>query len=292
MGMAASGAGFTRQAGSSGGGLGPLVPWAGNLLLVAMVVALGWQLGRLSWHLAWQQAPLTNLYQGGSAASQPDANPSIRLDQLDLFGVAKTDAPVPEAIGATAPKTNLQLVLQGVVVAGQARESGAIVADSQGNGKYYKIGDTLPGRAKLIAVESHRILLRRNGHVEALPFVDRENAAASAGQGGITANASPGQVFQQASAELAKDPRGALGSVGLKPAASGQASGYVYNGSNPMLNALSLKKGDVILSINGHDLGEIQRDRQMMAQWYRSGQLQIEVERNGTQFTINVPIPH
>ncbi len=274
-------------------GPGRAVTWSGNLLLVAMVLVLGWQLGPLTWQLVWQQAPVAPVYQGQSAGARAGAIPPVQLDQLDLFGTAKDDGPVAQVVSNTAPKTNLQLVLEGVVVAAQRQDSGAIVADNQGDGKYYKIGDTLPGQAKLVAVENHRILLRRNGRIEALPFVDRsDEQQGQASQGGITASASPGQVFQQVSSELANNPQAALQSAGLRPARQGQASGYVYDGSNPMLSSLNLKKGDVILSINGHDLGEIQQDRQLMEQWYRSGQLQIEVERGGAQFTINVPIPH
>jgi len=291
MSAMARGSGFSRQTPSM---QGPdrVVTWTGNLVLVAMVLVLGWQLGPLTWQLAWQQAPVPSIYQGQSPGSRAEAAPPVQLDQLDLFGAARDEGPVAQVISNTAPKTNLQLVLEGVVVGAQRKDSGAIVADNQGDGKYYKVGDTLPGQAKLVAVESHRILLRRNGRIEALPFVDRSSEQSQPSQGGITASATPGQVFQEASSELAKNPQAALQSAGLRPARPGQASGYVYDGSNPMLSSLNLKKGDVILSINGHDLGEIQQDRQLMEQWYRSGQLQIEVERGGAQFTINVPIPH
>lgn len=268
------------------------IRWTGNLILFAMVLTLGWQMGRFSWHLVWHQPPLPALSQTEGQSGGHD-EPPISLGQLDLFGTPPDNEPVSQAISQSAPKTNLQLVLEGVLVAAQPEDSGAIVSGNQGEAKYYKVGDTLPGQAKLVAVESHRILLKRNGKVEALPFAqDDETAIASNNSGGINTNASPGEIFRQASSELARNPQGALSSAGLQPVQPGTASGYVYNGSNPMLSALNLKKGDVILSINGHELGNIQQDRQLMAQWYQSGQLQIEVERNGAQFTINVPVPH
>lgn len=90
---------------------------------------------------------------------------------------------------------------------------------------------------------------------------------------------------------LLSDASGALGSVGLKPAAGASGpAGYVFNGNNPMLSSLSLEKGDVIRSVNGHVLGDIEQDRAMLQQLYDSGMLEVEVERDGAIFSISYPL--
>lgn len=273
--------------GRSGGAQARLAVLLANLLLIAMFLEGGWLLGRLSWKLAWQGAPVTSPYLGGAAGGSAAAVPDVRLDELNLFGVGPQAQGVPQVISASAPQTQLQLVLEGVLVGQRDEESGAIVAQNGGDTDYYKVGDMLPGNAKLIEVQSDRILLRRAGRVESLSFADaeKERQAIAAAR-----TQSPNSVLAEASSQLANNPQAALASAGLQPVQAGAPAGYVYNGNNPMLSALDLKKGDVILSVNGHTLGDIQQDRQMLQQWYDQGQLQIEVQRGDTQFTLTYPL--
>ncbi|WP_097460210.1 type II secretion system protein N [Mangrovitalea sediminis] len=258
-----------------------------NLFLILMFVEGGWLLGKFTWTLAWSAGPVASPYVGGVSNGTVSALPEVRLDELNLFGLGQSSQGVPQVISATAPQTQLQLVLEGVLVGQRGEESGAIVAQNGGDTEYYKVGDMLPGNAKLIEVQSDKILLRRAGRVEALSFADaeKERQAIEAAR-----TASPGSVLAEASSQLANNPQAALASAGLQAVKPGLPAGYVFNGNNPMLSALDLKKGDVIRSVNGHNLGDIQQDRQMLQQWYEQGQLQIEVQRGDTQFTLTYPL--
>ena len=178
-----------------------------NLFLVLMFVEGGWLLGKFTWTLAWSGGPVVSPYVGGVSNGTVSALPQVRLDELNLFGQGQSSQGVPQVISATAPQTQLQLVLEGVLVGQRGEESGAIVAQNGGDTEYYKVGDMLPGDAKLIEVQSDKILLRRAGRVEALSFADaeKERQAIEAARA-----QSPGSVLAEASSQLANNPQAAL----------------------------------------------------------------------------------
>lgn len=93
----------------------------------------------------------------------------------DLFGKYQ-DTAAPQSIDA--PKTTLNLELQGIFTAELAAESTAIVAQRGKSGELYRIGDRLPGNATLEAVFDDHILIKRGARTEKLPFSD---SAISAG---------------------------------------------------------------------------------------------------------------
>ncbi|WP_369603031.1 hypothetical protein AAIA72_03620 [Hahella sp. SMD15-11] len=136
----------------------------------------------------------------------------------------------------------------------------------------------------MAAVFEDHVLLERNGVRESLYFSETRDSGiqvAAARQPAVT----PEKFLRQAQAELRKNPRQALASVGLAPNENGE--GYVYQGNNPMLNAMNMQKGDVIRSVNGYVLGNIEEDQALLQQLYEQGNLQVEIERGGTTFTIN-----
>jgi general secretion pathway protein C len=223
---------------------------------------------------------------------------NVRLAEYHLFGevgkqavVKKDDKP------KEAPKTSLRLALKGVFTSEQPGASGAIVEEIGKKTDYYGIGDTLPGNATLEEVYTDRILLRRNGRLETLAFEEKKSTKGQSRIAKVEPKKTesrkknekvetPQQFMNEATARLREDPAAALGSVGLK--ASNE--GYVYQGGNPMLSGLNMKKGDVIRSVNGHNLGDIQQDKELMNSLYEQGSLEVEVMRDGASFYINYPL--
>lgn len=87
----------------------------------------------------------------------------------DLFGRFQSTAVAPTV---DAPKTTLNLELQGIFTADNPEDSTAIVAQRGQNGELYRIGDRLPGNATLEAVLNDHILIKRGSRTEKLPFSD------------------------------------------------------------------------------------------------------------------------
>lgn len=261
-----------------------------NVLLVVLVVYSALTLARVTWMIAWTDRPVatvpgagSNSVQGSSARLQPIAAHA-------MFGEPTRQGPVAEVVRRSAPETRLNLSLEGVLVAQRPEDSGAIVAGSNGVTEHYRVGDTLPGNAQLAEVEPTRVLIRRNGQYESLSFEDKlptdmveDVASSDAG--------SADDFVSAARDELESQGVGALSAYGLQPAGEDAGSGYVYDGSNAMLNAVSLRAGDVITAINGQRLGDFEQDKALLEGWRSESQIDIEIERDGAILSVSYAIP-
>jgi general secretion pathway protein C len=54
-----------------------------------------------------------------------------------------------------------------------------------------------------------------------------------------------------------------------------------------MLTQLGLQPGDVILSVNGQTLGNIDDDQNLLGQVTDSGQARLEIQRGNRRFVVN-----
>ncbi|WP_372966630.1 type II secretion system protein N [Marinobacter sp.] len=264
-----------------------------NLLLIVLVIYLGVELARVTWLFAWQDRPVPEIY--GQMSTGADAFKRGNLPPVagyELFGRPETQTGVADVIRNSAPETGLRLRLEGVLLGQRPEDSGAIVAGSNGDTEYYRVGDTLPGNAELAEVEQGRILIRRGGRYESLAFEEVlgvEGIVAETPQPRPTA--SPDVILANARAQLETQGVAALRAYGLSPADESGQSGYVYDGSNAMLNAVNLRPGDVITALNGQRLGDLEQDKALFDDWRSQPRLDIEIERNGSLLTVSYAIP-
>lgn len=276
--------------------------WAFSLLWCALVVYLAWQAVSLTW-IAMGYSPNEEVLvlpaASGSLGDTASTSGGNRQSSLsNLFGSVEVAVKLEQnPQPAQAPVTNLRLKLMGVFTATDPSRAGAIIEDASREAIYYKVGSSLPGNAELIAVYEDHVLLRRSGREEVLRFAeegDKEGGVSIAARAAPTARAAairtPEEFISEADQRLGENPQAALGSVGLSVVTQGKADGYVFNGNNPMLSKLNLQKGDIIRSVNGHPLGDITQDRKLVRELYQQGNIMVEVERDGTFFSVNYPL--
>lgn len=157
-----------------------VLPFWVSLLLV---MVLGYCMARLIWLLvdvpppaAWSPPPPDRT----PAAAAPAAGDQVAalIANAHLFGQA--EATTEAEVGTDdAPETQLDLQLRGLVAAADERFAHAIIADASGIEKVYFVKDSLPGGARLHAIQSDRVLLARGGRIEAL-LLPRETQGGSA----------------------------------------------------------------------------------------------------------------
>lgn len=263
-----------------------------NLLLVALVVYLAVFMARISWLIAWDDRPVPQAPTSeGAGLAGRGAGQIASMAVYDFFGRSGNTGQVAEAVRRTAPETRLSLRLEGVLVGQRPEDSGAIVAGSNGETAYYRVGDLLPGNAELVEVEPGRVLIRRGGRYESLTFEEQVSSELVAEVAAESAESSPDAFLANAREQIESQGVAALAPFGLSPVDQSGASGYVYDGSNPMLNAVNLQAGDVITAINGQRLGDISQDKALLESWRGQSQLDIEIERDGAILTISYAIP-
>jgi len=274
--------------------ISPLARRLANGLLLALVLYLAFTAAQLTWMLLAPQQPVSRPQTAG-ALNMGAAGGLYPIASYSLFGAQPATQGVAEGAKRKAPETGLQLRLSGVLVGRQPQSSGAIVAQTNGDTAYYRVGDALPGNAELMEVEPGRILIRRNGQYETLTFedpllaargADIEEVAQQSGQAAESANG----FLNDARARLDSQGVEALSPFGLRPALDSN-TGYVYDGTNAMLNAVNLQAGDVITAINGQTLGDIEQDKILLDSWREQPQVDIEIERNGRYLTVSYAIP-
>ena len=229
------------------------------------------------------------------SASLPPAPTVAELTKRNLFG--STDPANLSRSSAPAVPTRLPLTLEAVFVSSTPAQSGAIISQRGKPGKLYGPGDMLPGNARLSEVEATQVILQRAGVREALAFKSTFKATPnqSERQTNATANLAAPQksvepLLQQLNTELAQDPSGTLKRMGVS---QNKGGGYRVSdtASNPYLTQSGLQPGDVVLSINGRPLGDINVDRMALANLASSGSVSVELLRNGQTLTITTRVP-
>ncbi len=284
---------------------------------VVLVVLIGFTLSRLVW-LVVEGPPVVAtavdavpaaVITPAAQASTPEMARSWRL-----FGDAAATAVQG---GEQAPDTSLALQLLGIFSTGDDRLAGAVIAERGKEGDLFRIGMAVPGGATLEKVDADRVLLRRRGQLETLRFdaapVDGAGAHAGAGaelpkgldiSGGLRGlrdrlmsqvddgggAASRGRaVLDDLVAGLKENPDKVLGDLGLTSAGGGGYAVGEGSSSDAMRN-IGLRPGDVVLSVNGKPLGNVQNDARMVDEVKASGEARVEIRRGSQTFTVNYPL--
>ena len=92
---------------------------------------------------------------------------------------------------------------------------------------------------------------------------------------------------------LAEDPEGTRISIGLTPVTAGAAQGYRLGAlaNSPQLRNTGLQSGDVLLSVNGEAVGDIQSDRSRIDGVLSGGSARLEVQRGDRRFFVTAALP-
>jgi general secretion pathway protein C len=202
-----------------------------------------------------------------------------------LFGQAGAVA----ADTADAPQTSLPLVLAGILAVQDPQKGMAIIGPNAGSAKLYSTGANIPGGARLHSVYGDRVLLDRNGTMEALFLPKTLSSAPIAIQPPAQVGNSPGQRLQN----LAQN-NGLLGGVvRVQPVLQqGKLSGYrIFPGGRGNIQTftqLGLRAGDLITAVNGTALDDPNRGMEIMQTLSAASSATVTVTRNGQPMEVNL----
>ncbi len=259
-----------------------LVSRAPQLAVWVLAAALGVQAAIIVTHLAGSgvgHPPRTP--PAGATAARP-AMDLAALTNGHLFGAAPPPPPVDDA---NAPQTSMPLILTGIFAAADSKDGLAIIGTSASNAKVYPVGARVPGNARVHAVYNDRVLLDRNGAIEALMLPHKFTGGAPAP---VATGASALDRVQRA---ISNEP-GIVSDV-LRPQpvfADGKLRGYrVYPGGNVRAFAtLGLRNGDLVIAVNGTALDDPNRGNDIFTSLANTDQARVTVMRNGQQQDITL----
>lgn len=227
-----------------------------------------------------------------TVAPSGNASGSLSLDRVsawELFG------PVQEQVATVveAPETRLRLELLGVFQHPSDELASAIIAEQGKNGELYHVGDRLPGNATLERVYPDRVILMRAGQRETLRMKEEPAAGVSrAPEIPAVDQQEPedttGSSLPEEDREFYELRERAMRELSLTHAPGG---GYVVGDKVPpmMLVRVGLRPGDIILSVNGFDLGTEDADIAAIEAAKRTGSVTAVIQRDGQTITFNFP---
>ncbi|ADU66020.1 hypothetical protein LGV61_06715 [Desulfurispirillum indicum] len=298
------------------------------LLILGVLASTSHTLARLTWTLL-EPVPVIFASPKTPAPRQqavPEASLAQNIEQLHLFGKpAPPEEPQSVSLDEVqAPETRMRLRLEGVFLSEVPEYSSAFIAEQSRPGERYTIGDRVSQGVTLAAVFADRVLLQRGEAYETLRFPDsgdsdsgiRAETPANASRSSrpsarraaadipadLTASQQLTENIQQMDAGsfmetympiMQTNPQAILDGAGLEPrGSSGESRGYTVGAQAPaaLMSQLGLQQGDVIVSVNSHPVGDVQRDRQLINQIVESGVARIEIQRGQRTFVVTYPL--
>lgn len=219
-----------------------------------------------------------------SSAPRPLPSESMDLSGIlnaHLFGQATAE---PTGDASTAPQTQLSLVLAGTIAMDDPEKGLGIIGPAANNAKVYSVGEMVDGGVRLHAVYNDRVILDRNGQMEAL-YLPRQSSGVAAITRAPTPQ--PGAAFANRLRDMANQNPDMLTSV-MRPQpvfADGKQRGYrVYPGRNrSQFQQLGLAPGDLITAINGTPLDDPARGMEIFRTIANASQVTVTIERRGQQ---------
>ncbi len=271
-----------------------------------------------------EKSPMTQVVRKASdTKKQPDKLRIIEsVVSRNLFGKPVTQMSAQAQLVAKAAETRLPLELRAVFESSESTISAAIIGQRGQNAKLFTVGDSVPGNAILEGVVGDQVLLRRAGKLESLSFPKSKYLATQNQRAKKNTDQTEKRVFATSSdtekeslvtdiletseaqapatesstepallREFNKNPQEMISKIGLSETKSG---GYrVGNVSNsPYLRQSGLQSGDLILSVNGQTLSNVQNDRTKLAGLIAGGTARLEIQRGDIRFTITASMPN
>lgn len=229
------------------------------------------------------------LFVGYTAGDDQDLGPTSPLAAAPVRNVVDVPSILranlfgqsPAAGGGGVPNTSLTLVLTGVIAAPDEKKGLAMIGTANNSIELKMVGDSLPGGARLHAVHVDRVLIDRGGSIEALPLPEVARAAFTPPPPAANTAMSIGRVEQA----IRGNPN-LIGQVMHRTPvfADGKLKGIrVEPGPNAAAFAkLGLRNRDLVTSINGVQLNDEARSRDIFDSLSTAAEARVTVERNGT----------
>lgn len=261
-----------------------------------------------------RSTPLTVSATDGAAARPRAMSQQAYLDGIrrrNIFDAAYIEAynPAAKAGGDGVAVTDLKLKLLATMVASPVQFSSALIAGDAGSAGY-AIGDEIRGTgARIVDIEVSRVKIRGADGGESYLLMEQEAPVPVSGSDEPVASTSANEFGVEALGEnryaiskdtIAKymaDPSqlATMGRALLHRGPDGEYDGYRLSAirRGTLADALGIKNGDVVNSINGTPLNSMQAAMGAGAAFTSGGgggPMQIEITRRGQKMTLDYEV--
>lgn len=259
-----------------------------TLAELALICLIAWILARFIWLIAFGASALDFRTDAGptraAAASAVFAPDLDRLRDVRLFADRRSvEQAAPAA--ANVPETRLNLSLTGIRLGATPQSGGAIIQTPDNRQAFFAAGASIIDGVSLAEVQIDHVIINRRGIRESLYLRDQAIAASQAAAS--SAAAGPASVGGNGSSrELA-------GLFQVEAVLNGdRLSGYRLTGGNEtLLTTLGLRLGDVVVSVDGRTLSDVDDLNEFFEDLEGRDTLAFSILRGGRPLTLQVDLP-
>lgn len=282
----------------------PVRRWR-QLVLLLIAVWLCHSLARLVWVLVPVPVfPVAQVVPQDVSSSVAIAGSTVDLAKVNnLFGrydpaaKAAADAAAAAAEAKAAAEepvkiTALNLKLQGVIASSDPSQSWAIIGES--SQELYKIGDSIAGQrnVKVKEIAELWIILDNNGRSEKLWLYGEDGTKVAVSRPPPVRTPEPEPEQEVFKAEVDESALKEVKSIGdvvrfMVATENGQMIGYKVRPGRKreLFDQVGLKNDDIVVSVNGIEVNEPQKVREVYQALKTATEANLEVMRDGsTQF--------
>jgi len=274
------------------------------LTAVSSVAAAG---AEATWHVLGHDRVIPPVAKLRIPAQEPEAQPDL-APALALAPFGAAEVVVVDAQTTAMPQT---LILLGVIVRDDPARSLALLRSDTTEGNY-RIGDEVVPGTTLTAISQNHVTVLTKDTESRLYFAgadlvldgpqvptgaERLLALITSGQGSsiseqVDAAARVQPVTTQDYIDMWRDriianPAEVLDTIGLVPGEKGYTIAEKHDVG---VNRAGLRAGDIVTSVNGESVGNVDQDRALYDVIAASGLARIEVERNGRTIVMSFPL--
>ena len=279
-----------------------LMQWANRLKFGAGLLMLGSlaaMAAPVGWHLRGEFAGQTSAAPVIAAAPATTA-PPVDISPILTLAPFGSNVVVPE-IAAPLGETTLDLTLIGVFVRDDPAQSRAMI-DHQGQLGRFGPGDAVTDTAQLVEVAGDYVIIDVAGQLQTLSFPVPGAAPATPALGSGPAQLLAAVQAQSAVAEapettqdyidlwrqrITANPGEVLDAIGLIATPQGYVIAEQHDSG---VGLAGLRTGDLIKTVNGQQVGNVEQDRQLYDTVAASGMARIEIERDGRSIMMSFPL--
>ncbi|MCB1569358.1 MAG: hypothetical protein KDI69_11155, partial [Xanthomonadales bacterium] len=281
--------------------------WLLRVVVLAAFALCAWQAVGLLWLLlAGPNLPLAKPSTAPVSAQAPVGQ--TELAKWHLFGSAQGSLDLASLAQSKMAETALKLTLRGTFNEADPKAGVAIIADEAGVDQSYRVGDALPGDAKLEQILTGVVVLSRAGVRETLSLrlteTDTANTAAARPASRTRQPPALPGTFGKSTLPISTTP---VISTGMPDMATYRAANLpnvqelakqvqvapvfannrmrgvrlTAGRDSDILERAGLKPTDVVLSVNGIPLDGVGRQAELLNNLQGARRVQLDVERDG-----------
>lgn len=232
-------------------------------------------------------------------AKKADIDAVMALNIMGEFNAATVEevATGPVTIPDDVPETTLNIKLQGIIAASDKAQSRAIIGPNEQNQKMYEVDEEIEGvrGVKITEIFDLKVRLNNNGKIEDLWLYGEDGRDVASSGTYIPPVADEPEEPDQDRRQINQSDIAGAKNIGdvvrfMVATENGKMIGYKVRPGRKreLFDQAGLKSDDIVVSVNGIEVNEPQKVREVYQALKNATEANLQVLRDGTTHSIQI----